>query len=501
MSSSSSNLPSARRLPSPNVNWGGGKLPNTTSRLRVLVVIASFGDKNLDFLRGIVGTYLHMDMDVDVMVVSNARKDLGPDVKVVVGLPSSNPWSLPFAHQPIFAQNVDTYDLFIYSEDDMAVTEENIRAFVRLTPNLKPDEIAGFVRYEINQDRGRTLPDAHGVHHWKPDSVSRRGDDIIAEFTNEHAGFYILTQEQLRRAIDSSGFLRAPYEGRYGLPETAATGAYVTCGFRKVVCISCFDNFLIHHLPNRYVGHLGLPLSAFRQQIEILHAIDRGQHPASTLCRVESKLRHGAWSKCYDESLTEEILDSVPGGAKTVLSVGVGSGALESSLTQRGKQVTALPLDSVVGVAASRLGMEVVYGAMEECFAQLKTRRFDCVLVANLLHLQVQVGEVVHRCCELVGGKGTLVLSGPHFQNIRIWLKRALNRDDHRKLRSFQESGIDVKARSKALRQIRQLGLGIVSTRWFGEATPRRFAGLRSMAGPLTAKNWVIQARRVSAIT
>ena len=111
---------------------------------RLLVVIASFGDKNLEFLRRITRQYRRMTMHVDVVVVSEAPKPLDPDIKVVVGLPSRNPWSLPFAHKNIFAENLDNYDLFAYSEDDMEVTEENIQAFLQVTPQLEHGEIAGF---------------------------------------------------------------------------------------------------------------------------------------------------------------------------------------------------------------------------------------------------------------------------------------------------------------------------------------------------------------------
>ena len=384
-------------------------------KLRLLVAIASFGDKNLNWLKSIIRTYQTMDMSVDVVVVSNAPKELGPRVKVIVGLPTNNPWSLPFAHKPIFAQDVDAYDLFIYSEDDMAVTENNIRAFLRLTPYLKSDEIAGFIRYELKQDGEWTLPEAHGVHHWRPESVRHRGIYTIAEFTNEHAGFYILTQGQLKQAVTSGGFLRGPCRGRYGWPETAATDPYTNCGFRKVICISSLNDFLIHHLPNRYVGQLGVRLQVFREQIEALKNIGCGHHPASTLCGVESKLRLGRWSKRYDELPLAEVLRMVPAGAKTVLSVGVGTGALEVKLMQSGMRLTALPLDSVVGDAASRLGMEVIYGSLDECFDQLVARRFDCVVMTNLLHLQSDPGRLLRRCCELVEESGVLVLSGPNF--------------------------------------------------------------------------------------
>src|SRR4029079_14175978 len=105
--------------------------------------------------------------------------------------------------------------------DDIEVSQANIGAFLGLTESLEPDEIAGFLRYEVNGSGERSLPDVHAHFRWKPESVCRRGEHIIAEFTNEHAGFYVLTQKQLRRALASGGFLQEPYEGRYGMLETA----------------------------------------------------------------------------------------------------------------------------------------------------------------------------------------------------------------------------------------------------------------------------------------
>jgi len=314
-----------------------------TGRLRLLVVIASYGQKNLPFLKQIIQTYQNMTMEVDLIVVSESPKELGSGVKVVVGLPSGNPWSLPFAHKAIFAENVERYDLFVYTEDDIEVAEGQIQAFLRATAAMGPDEIPGYLRYETGQDETKLLTDVHGSFCWKPESARHRGEYTIAEFTNEHAGFYILTQAQLRQAIASGGFLKKPYEGRYGLPETAATDPYTCCGFRKVICISVLEDFLIRHMSNLYVNRHGVPLSRFKKQVQTLIDIGNGTHPVSTLCKVESKMPHLDWSKHYYEAPSEAFLKMVPEDAKQILSIGCGWGATENRLKQRGAEVTALP--------------------------------------------------------------------------------------------------------------------------------------------------------------
>jgi len=467
-------------------------------KLRLLVAIASYGEKNIGFLKQIIQRYRSMAIEVDLVVLSDAPKALGAGVKVVVGLPSSNPWSLPFAHKAIFAQNVDRYDLFVYSEDDMEITQENIRAFLRIQDVLQPDEIAGYLRYEIGPRKTIFLPDVHDSFHWKPESVRRRGACTIAEFTNEHTGFYILTQAQLRRAIASGGFLQSPYDGRYGLPETAATDPYTSCGFRKVICIciSTLDDFLIHHMSNRYVGQVGLPLSAFKEQVQTLMEICDGTHPASTLCKVESKFLHCKWSKNYYENPSEEVLNLVSDDVKTILSIGCGWGATENRLKQRGAEITALPLDSVIGAAAARLGIEVIHGTLEECLTNLEGRRFDCVLISNLLHLQPNPIEVLQRCSQFVREGGTLVVCNPNFGRIPVMLRRAFGMGDYKKLRSFSLGGINPYGMNLMKRQLKRLGFRTVAVQWFDRTPSRNLVAIRRYLGRFMAADWILKARQ-----
>jgi 2-polyprenyl-3-methyl-5-hydroxy-6-metoxy-1,4-benzoquinol methylase len=465
-------------------------------RLRLLVAIASYGTKNIAFLKRIIGTYQRMNLDVTIFVLSEAPKDLGPDVNVVVGLPSKNPWSLPFAHKDLFADNVGRYDLFVYSEDDMEVTEENIQAFLRVTPELDDDEIAGFIRYEVDQSGNWSLPDVHGIYHWKPETVKSRGSCTVAEFSNEHAAFYILTQSQLRRAIASGGFLRLPYESRHDMLCSAATDPYTSCGFRKVICISALKEFLIHHLPNRYIGQLGLRITSFTEQIQTLLDIQRGTHPGTTLCETESPILHGRWSKSYYENPSNELLRLVPQHAKAILSVGCGSGATEIELRQRGAEVTALPLDSVIGATASQHGIEVIYGKLEECFEKLGSRKFQCVLITNLLHLLPSPLRLLDECAGILDAGGTLLIAGANFDYLPTLVRRKLRLGEYQKLRSFAESGVRVLGARAVVRQLMRAGLRVSSTQWCNPAQPPKISPVRRRLGRWLMTDWIVQAER-----
>ncbi|MGZ3853117.1 MAG: class I SAM-dependent methyltransferase, partial [Flavisolibacter sp.] len=362
----------------------------------------------------------------------------------------------------------------------------------RATPILAKDEIAGFLRYEVDEFGFWSLPEIHGRYYWKMESITERGDYTIAEFTNEHAAFYLLTQNQLKTAIASGGFLRPPYEGRYDMLCTAATDPYTSCGFRKVICISAVEDFLIHHLSDRYTGQYGVSFSTVKEQIQTQMNIVKGIHPASRLCHSDSRLLHGEWSKNYYEPPDEQVLGLVPENAKTILSIGCGWGALEAKLKERGAVVSAMPLDSITGAMSVRLGIDVVYGSFDECLGKLEGRTFDCLIMTNLLHLFPSPSQVVEKCSHFVRQGGTFVISGPNFGSARVVAKRILGRGDYRKLRMFEESGIHTIGPTVLKGYLENSGLSISSVRWlYGKSK----SGVERKLGGLVAESWVLQAR------
>lgn len=477
---------------------GNALTSNRGPRPRVLAAIASFGTRNIGYLQRMIQNYRALPFPVDVVVLSEAPKDLPVGVKIAIGLPSANPWSLPFAHKPLFAENIDNYDLFIYSEDDIGVSEANIRAFLAAGSVLHDDEIAGFLRYEKDSSGTIWMPDAHSMFRWDPQSVVERGGQVFAQYSNEHAAFYVMTQAQLRRAVTSGGFLREPYEAKYDMLCAAATDPYTSCGMRKLVSLTDLPGFLIHHMSDRYAGQMGLPLSAFREQVDTLHEIRRGLRPAATLCDVETKIARGEWSKGLYEPPLDAVLDLVPSDARTVLSVGCGWGATEGQLVKRGLRVTALPLDSVIGAVAEKCGVHLVMGNLQQAFERLGGEAFDCVLISNLLHLRRDPSRLFEQCLEFVGPAGSIIVDSPNFQQWSVLINRVRRRRDFEKLRSFQESGVSPFRPGELRRWSRRSGLRPDAFRWYEVAQPngRPRRRLPLPSARLKADGWVLRATR-----
>ena len=241
----------------------------------------------------------------------------------------------------------------------------------------------------------------------------------------------------------------------------------------------------------RASGKWGIPLSEFEHQVQTQMAIVEGRHPASTLCHAESRLLHGEWSKSYYEQPVEGVLELVPAEAKTILSIGCGWGATEARLKERGARVTVVPMDSVIGAAAGRRGLDVVYGSLDECFDALREHAFDCVIMTNLLHLLQDPGRVVTQWSRLVRKGGTFVISGPNFGSLRVKAKHALGKADYRKLNSFEASGIRVLGPRMLTKVLKEAGLNSTAVRWLNSGAAR---GIESKLGPLGSTQWALRA-------
>lgn len=434
--------------------------------MKVLVGIANYGTKNDHYLAQLLAEYRAMPYDVHIVVLSNVAKNVGADVEVVVGLPDEkNPFSLPFAHRQLFADRRDAYDLYIYSEDDTLLRRHNVESFLKAANVLPANEIAGFVRFETDPQGQVYYSTVHNHYHWDPSSVRHVGGMAFAHFTNEHAACFILTREQLNKAIQSGGFLVAPHEGRYGILEAAATDPYTQCGFRKMICISQLDEASLPHLPNKYLGKLGLPKRDFELQVDVLRGLTEHSQCSALPFGHETRLPQGRWSKGYYEPASEMLQALVSSSAQSVLSIGCGLGNLEAELAKRGAKVAAMPLDCVIAACARARGVEMIDARQNGDFPDLQGRTFDCVVLSNLLHLVPNPSEYLSRASRFLSAAGSLLVRVPNVGGVPVWKSRLSGKNGFAHLADFEKSGVHVTSPQKVHEWMRQSGLQVAEFR------------------------------------
>lgn len=470
-------------------------------RLRVLVALASYGTSNDCYLEQLLRAYRIMSFDVDIVIVSNIEKRPAPGIECLVGLPSKNPWSLPFSHKALFAERADRYDLFVYSEDDILITERHLRSFLDVTLTLRDDELAGFLRIEKAPDGAISYPDAHAHFHWQPETIRARGPYTLARFTNEHAACYVLTQAQLKRAIESGGFLVDPHEGKYDLLCTAATDPYTQCGFTKLVPVSHIEDFTVHHLSNKYVNRMGISGPDMHRQIDVLLDIAHDDAPTDSLIDTETRLWRNAFSKSYYEAADPQVVAMIPASARQILSIGCGWGATEIMLAQKGLQVSAIPLDPVIASNAAEHGVDIVHGGLRSARARLEGQHFDCILYPNVLHLMRDPAGVLSLFRGVAAVDAPIIIQSPNMRSIpTMWTSIRNRRAD--KAGDYDATGVHFTTAGRIREWCSSAGLTIERTVGI---LHRRAGMLRGVPGAMTglsmAPDFISMARRTNTTT
>ena len=213
--------------------------------MKIKVAIANFGSEQIQHLREVVREYsTFKSHQVDLLVYSTVPVDSPHTlVSASVGM------GLPYSCREEMAAAISKYDLFLYSENDMLITEDNVNAFLEHQSRLPRDQVSGFYRYELNNGV-KLLLDLNPF--WGKVVVEELERDFCVG--NKHQGSWLLTKDQLKMCIESGNFLVPPHHGPYGILEQGASDPYTNCGLKKVFPkdLALLERLAIRHLPLKY---------------------------------------------------------------------------------------------------------------------------------------------------------------------------------------------------------------------------------------------------------
>jgi hypothetical protein len=223
-------------------------------KIKILVSIPNYGTEQIHYLKKVVEEFKKFDSSfyVDIIIHSNVPIPIN-DIEVNIVKHLDDWWKLPFIARKTIYERKDDYDLFIYNENDQLITQSNVECFFEASSFVPPGFLVGFFRYE-NGNNTRYYPEYHNPYTWKKSSVFNCGPYVFAQFTNHHQGCFVLTKNQLAAVVKNIDFLRENKLSKYRRAERVGADIYYVAGFTKLVCISHFDKFLIHHLPDKYLS-------------------------------------------------------------------------------------------------------------------------------------------------------------------------------------------------------------------------------------------------------
>ena len=111
--------------------------------MKLLVVIANYGTNQLSHLDKVLYEYKnYKNIDVDIIVHTNETISNNVNQILIKNLDNWN--RLPFTTRKTIFDRKDDYDLFIYSENDHLITENNVKSFLNVT-HILPEKYKLFL--------------------------------------------------------------------------------------------------------------------------------------------------------------------------------------------------------------------------------------------------------------------------------------------------------------------------------------------------------------------
>ena len=243
--------------------------------LKALAVLVNYGSEQLSYLEQVVKELNNFEKyDVTVIVQSNIPLEIdGIDHVNMVQLEDYQ--LLPLTCREVIWNHRDNFDIFLYGENDHLFKEYHLDNHIKYSNLLPKNRISGLIQYEFN-DHGNYYPAYHLDFDWDFKSVEVYDNKVFAHFNNVHQATFILTKSQLieigsrinfnelvnnKRSFSQKIIRRLRKElnlevgalEKYSVKCKVNTDIYEFAGKKKLICISEFEDNLIHHLPNLYI--------------------------------------------------------------------------------------------------------------------------------------------------------------------------------------------------------------------------------------------------------
>jgi len=241
-------------------------LPSTTKLLVSIAFHYSPISNHFIYLSKVIDNLLTYPIQVSIVIDTNSQesKDLilkqYPNIQVVVWDNLHDPFHLTSQHRSRFFNEIDNYDYFYYTEDDMLLPFENFLQFTQHFNTLYSQHaIPSFIRVE---EFNHTLYNTDNIHVQISPSIHNFHGKQFIQLSHPYHAFWILPQDVLKESFKTKKeeFLY-PYNTKcpYFLTRECAA-SFPICSLGLTPLVELNDEKKIKqtsysfHLPNNYAS-------------------------------------------------------------------------------------------------------------------------------------------------------------------------------------------------------------------------------------------------------
>jgi len=236
--------------------------------MKTLVYITNYeGNKKVDLLNLILKEFNEFDSLSITIIIYTTEKlllDTHPNLNINIEIKpkvfSNSPHKAHWQPEPEFIwlhrkdllNKINEYELFIHLEDDILVTEEYIKTFLKYNKKLRENYIMGGLLFEKEGEK-MLLPQFHNMYRGIKNIIDIDGEKYLT-IKNNHQASWIATSTHLNRLI-KKGYMgpKAKLIPGFNIKCSAVTEIYNTPVLKKVFPISELDNCFIEHLSKKYI--------------------------------------------------------------------------------------------------------------------------------------------------------------------------------------------------------------------------------------------------------
>lgn len=228
--------------------------------MRILISIATYGTKNIEYLNKVIDEYIsYKNYEVHIIVHGTHPLERS-DIEFIK---YENPKNTVFLHRSEFYKNRYDYDYYLFTEDDMLIKEDTIKMCLEYEDKIPINSCIGFLRFENTPENIKYLIDLwlniDGYNYIKNKNIEIN-NTIYFSVTNPHQACYFISKNKLNYIIENTDY---NIDGEQLGLESASSGIFTdwylgTGVINKIIPVLEIDKCLIEHLPGNHCNPPGV---------------------------------------------------------------------------------------------------------------------------------------------------------------------------------------------------------------------------------------------------